>query len=264
MTGRIAIVKVRKEPHYRRQAIESGLLRCGYALHSRWPHLVGKGDLLVIWNRKRGADETEAEDWERRGGSVIVMENGYLQKVDKTMYAISVGQHNGAGWFPVGNEDRFSKLGFEVKPWRTGGDYVLVCAQRGIGSKLMASPPGWAEKTAKDLRGLKLLQLPVKIRQHPGNFAPKVPLLDDLKAAESCVIWSSGAGVRALVEGVPVVSRAPHWICSEAAVRQWIHAGDYVAKDNREHALHCMSHGQWAVDEITKGEPFARILEGLK
>lgn len=262
--SRIAIVKIRKEPHYRRQAIESGLLRCGYELHTRWPHLISKRDLLVLWNRKRGAEEAEAEDWERRGGSVIVMENGYLQKVDKTMYAISVGQHNGAGWFPVGDEDRFSKLGFEVKPWRTGGEYVLVCAQRGIGSKLMASPPGWERKIAAEIQKLTLCRYPVRIRPHPGNFAPKVPLTDDLKRAESCVVWSSGAGVRALVEGVPVVFRAPHWICDEAAVRHWIHTDDYVARDNREWALHRMSHGQWNVAEITTGEPFARILEGLK
>jgi hypothetical protein len=263
--SRIAVVKVRKEPCYRRQAIESGLLRCGFALvaSTKTPQL-RKDDWLILWNRKAGVEEAEAEDWERRGGSVIVMENGYLQKVDKAMYAISVGQHNGAGWFPVGTEDRFTKLGFEIKPWREGGEHVLVCAQRGIGSKLMASPPGWAEKMAKELRGLKLLQDPVKIRAHPGNFVAKVPLTADLAKASACAIWSSGSGVRALVEGVPVVSKAPHWICEEAAVSHWIHTDNYVARDNRESALHRMSHGQWHVDEITTGEPFARILEGLK
>lgn len=274
MTGRIAIVKVRKEPHYRRQAIESGLLRCGYALHTKWPHLISKKDLLVLWNRKAGAEETEAEDWEHRGGSVIVMENGYLQKVDKTMYAISVGQHNGAGWFPIGNEDRFSALGFEVKPWHTGGEYVLVCAQRGIGSKLMASPPGWAEKAAKKIQNTH----PVKVRSHPGNFVAKVPLADDLKEARSCAIWSSGAGVRALVEGVPALFDAPHWVCEYGASYLFGANGivgvPKATKPNLEAplthdarrlvALHHMSHGQWTVNEIASGEPFARILEGLK
>lgn len=260
MTGRIAVIKVRKEPHYRRQAIESGLLRCGYALHARWTHLISKQDLLVLWNRKAGAEEAEAEDWERRGGTVIVMENGYLQKVDKTMYAISVGQHNGAGWFPVGGEDRFSALGFEVKPVRLElGGHVLVCAQRGIGSKLMASPPGWERKAADKLH--KRFLVPVRVRPHPGNFAPKVPLVKDLEGAGLCVIWSSGAGVRALVEGVPVEYQAPHWVCEQACVR---HRGTLSFGQARKEALHRMSHGQWAVNEITSGEPFARILEGLK
>lgn len=260
--SRIAKILVRKEPYYRRQAIEVGLQRLGYKLVDVpvWPNK--KEDLLVLWNRKRGAEETLAEDWERRGGTVIVVENGYLQKVDKTMYAVSAHQHNGAGYFPVGTEDRFSALGFEVKPWRTGGDYVLVCAQRGIGSKLMASPPGWERRIAANLQ--QITTLPIRIRQHPGNFAPKVPLLDDLKAAESCVIWSSGAGVRALVEGVPVAYYAPQWVCEAAAGRKWSKAGEDPQEHNREAALHRMSHGQWAVAEITTGEPFARILEGLK
>lgn len=261
--SRIAIVKIRKEPHYRRQAIESGLLRCGYALHDKWPHnwRIDKDDLLVLWNRKKGAEEAEAEDWERRGGSVIVMENGYLQKVDKTMYAISVGQHNGAGWFPVGNEDRFSALGFEMKPVRLEvGGHVLVCAQRGIGSKLMASPPGWDKKSADQLR--KRFLVPVRVRVHPGNFAPKVPLVKDLEDVGLCVIWSSGAGVRALVEGVPVEFQAPHWICEQ--MNSWLRGGPFNFDQARKQALHRMSHGQWNVAEITTGEPFARILEGLK
>lgn len=260
MTNHIAKILVRKEPYYRRQAIEAGLQRLGHKLVGvpAWPNK--KEDLLVLWNRKRGDEETLAENWERRGGSVIVMENGYLQKVDKSMYAISVGQHNGAGWFPVGDEDRFSALGFEVKPWRSGGEYVLVCAQRGIGSKLMASPPGWDRRAAEKLSK----KGPVKVRPHPGQFVPKTPLEKDLAGASECHIWSSGAGVRALVEGVPVQHYAPHWVC-EAASLSAAFAPASVDRDHRRAtALHRMSHGQWTVPEITSGEPFARILEGLK
>jgi hypothetical protein len=251
---RFAHIKVRKEPVYRREAIEKGLKKLGYTI---WPtlHPDSREDLLVLWNRKRGADEAAADRWEAAGGTVLVLENGYLQKVDKTMYAISVHGHNGSGWFPVGDEDRFSRLGFEVKPWRpTMGGHWLVCGQRGIGSSLMASPPQWAEKTAAKL---KKWGLPVRLRLHPGNFAPKVPLLDDLKGAHTCAIWSSGSGVRAIVEGIPVQHSAPHWICAGAGTSG-------APEDHRQQALHRMSHGQWSVDEIASGEPFARILNQLE
>lgn len=242
----IAVIKVRKEPHYRRAAIESGLKRLGYTISDARARCLfgGPDDLLVLWNKKAGAEEQEADAWEKAGGTVIVMENGYLQKTDKTTYAISTHGHNGSGWFPVGDEDRFSKLGFEIKPWRMGGAYTLVCAQRGIGSRLMASPPQWAEKFAKKLQQAGRH---VRIRQHPGNFAPKVPLLDDLAAAVSVAIWSSGAGVRALVEGLPVHHDAPHWICEGWSL------GD------RFPALNRMAHGQWHHEEIATGEPFARM-----
>lgn len=242
----IAVIKVRKEPHYRRAAIESGLKRLGYAIADESARRLpgGPDDLLCLWNRKAGAEEQAAEAWERAGGVVLVFENGYLQKTDKTTYAISTHGHNGSGWFPVGDEDRFSKLGFEIKPWRTRNGYTLVCAQRGIGSRLMASPPQWAEKFA---RKLQQAGRQVKIRSHPGNFAPKVLLLDDLAGAAVAAVWSSGAGVRALVEGVPVLHYAPHWICENWKLL------------DREPALNRMAWGQWHHEEIATGEPFARM-----
>ena len=253
MTQPIAVIQLRKEPHYRRNAFEQGLKRLGYGIVVDTKNVLqmrpaGPDDLLVMWNKKAGLEERQADEWERHGGTVIVTENAYLQKVDKSSYAISTHGHNGSGWYPVGDEDRFSKLGFELKPDRPQVDMKrdlwLVVGQRGIGSKLMASPPQWGEKTFKKLKDLKLN---VHLRPHPGNFAPKVPLLDDLKRTGICCVWSSSAGVMALVEGVVVQHSAPHWICSGAG------------GPHRGAVLNRMAHGQWSVAEIESGEPFARM-----
>ncbi len=250
---KLAEIRVRPEPHYRRQAVESGLKALGYSL-GRTGAPCGPQDLLVLWGRKQGPDDRDATLWEQRGGKVIVMENGYLQRVDKTMYAVSLGQHHTGG--PVGAEDRFSRLGFEPQPWQnveTG--HMLVCGQRGIGSPVMASPPRWAEKMAATLGK----RWPVKLRPHPGNHAPKVPIERDLAGARACAVWSSNAGVLALVAGYPVVYHAPHWICAEGGCRgvNAVGFGDV----SRAAALQRMAWGQWTVDEISKGEPFARLLE---
>ena len=245
------VLTIRREPYYRRAAFEQGLKRHGYAILGHTPGLrpKSKRDLLVLWNRKRGADDQAATQWEQHGGTVIITENAYLQKVDKTMYAISVHGHNGSGWFPVGNEDRFSKLGFNLKPMQCNLEgHWLVCAQRSIGSPLMASPPQWAEKTVEKLR--RSTGLKIRLRPHPGNFKPKVDLLDDLRGAHACLVWASGAGVRALVEGIPTEYSAPHWICQ--------------GPGTREEKLHRMAHGQWHHEEIATGEPFARILDSLE
>lgn len=244
----LAIITLRKEPMYRSAAFAKGLARLGYhvTLQAGPGGLrpTSRADLLVLWNKKRGVDENRANEWERAGGTVIVAENAYLQKVDKSMYAISTHGHNGSGWFPVGDEDRFTPLGFDLKPMRYSRDgYVLVCGQRSIGSTLMASPPRWGELVAK--------KTPLsRFRAHPGNFAPRTPLTGDLKGAKICLVWSSAAGVQALVEGVPVLEFAPHWIC-----KGWM-------TDRGEHrsaALNRMAHGQWTVAEIESGEPFARM-----
>lgn len=256
-----ALCLIRKEPYYRRQSFEDGLRRVGFKLVDKLVP-AGPEDWLVIWNRKAGRDEAQADDWERRGGTVIVAENGYLQKVDKTTYAISVHGHNGSGWFPIGDEDRFSKLGFALKPWRAGGTEIVIRGQRGIGSALMASPPLWAEKAAAKVK--RLTSSPVRIIPHPGNHAPKAPPKQDLRHASAMVIWCSSMGVLALVEGIPVFYAAPRWVCSESGSPLSKFPESNRNDSCRKAALHRMSHGQWHFNEIATGEPFARIIAHRK
>lgn len=254
-----AVILLRKEPPYRRAAVECGLLRLGYSLADRLAGArpTGPDDLLVLWNLKAGLDEDQAMLWEQRGGTVVVMENGYAARTEKTHYAISTHGHNGSGWFPmVGGDDRFAKLGLPIKDEvrRPGGE-VLVCGQRGVGSRLMRSPPEWAQATARRFGG--------RVRPHPGNFAPKVPLSADMALARAVVIWSSACGVWAMLEGLPVIYAAPHWICEDAATpMQWVADAKAVEPPyfaTREDALQRMAHGQWHHEEIATGEPFARM-----
>jgi hypothetical protein len=248
-----AVVQIRPQPSYRRAAFEDGLRRIGYSdirdyiCGRAWPS--GPDDLLVLWNLHRGPDETYARRWETKGGTVLVCENGYLQQVDKTHYAISVHGHNGSGWFPAGDgEARFAKLGFAIKPMHDYSDRLslktVVRGQRGIGSELMFSPPRWHHQIAAKLRAKGVKN--VVVMEHPGDKRKLEADAEALKGAGRLVIWSSAMGVRALCEGVPVDYHAPRWICGG-----W--------KAGREKALHEMACGQWHHDEIATGEPFARM-----
>ena len=234
-----AEIRIRREPYYRLDAITQGMNRLGFEIvpHAR----PAPGNVLVLWNRKAGRDDTDATAMEAAGGKVLVIENGYLQKVDKTMYAVSLSEHHTGG--PVGDTDRFGPLGFELRHQEAAPfGFVLVCGQRGIGSPTMASPPQWAEKHAESLRRRGLT---ARVRPHPGNRAPSVPLKADLMGAGACHVWSSNAGVLARVLGYPVTSWAPHWIC----------------EGPREAAMQRMAWSQWSVPELATGEPFARLLQ---
>ncbi len=258
-----AVLKIRREPVYRREAFEKGLRRVGFALMEKATP-TDASDWLVLWNRKAGADEAEADLWEQRGGTVIVCENGYLQKTDKTHYAIGVHGHNGAGWFPVGDDDRFAKLGFALKTRPVQGGNIVVRGQRGIGSTRTASPPNWARKTADLIRRTGVM-LPVTVYDHPGDKGKLEKDAAALKNAHAVVIWSSAIGVRALVDDAPVVRMSPYWVCGAVAPqRKQIVApftADYLTPEQRLAALQRMAHGQWHFDEIASGEPFARIIE---
>lgn len=259
----IAVLTIRDQPHYRRGAFEIGLKKAGYKIVSS-AHPEGPEDYLILWNHRPGTQQ-QAEIWEARGGTVLVCENGYAGKDEqfRQYYAIGVHGHNGSGWFPVGDEDRLTPLGLELKPWRTEGSHVLICGQRGIGSTEMASPPNWHTFAAQSLA--KQTDRKIKIRTHPGNGPPLVPLDDDLKGSWACCIWSSSAGIRALTSGIPVFYSAPHWICSTAAnVGLASIEHPLYDDDARLSALKHMAWGQRSVAELETGEVFARIRDACR
>lgn len=249
-----ALVMIRQLPGYRYDAFCAGLKRLGYDLvdvrqyGKAWPS--SRDDLLVTWNLHRGYDENYARQWEQRGGTVVVSENGYLQREDKTRYALSTHGHNGSGWFPQGADLRFPALGFELKPEVSRPGYALVRDQRSIGSALMASPRGWGPRMVAKLR---IPGVPVKLMAHPGDKGKLEADMANLRGASQVHIWSSAIGVRAMVEGIPVKHHAPHWICDPKAV------DPSMSYTLRELLLERMAHGQWHHEEIATGEPFARM-----
>lgn len=261
-----AILTLRSEPFYRRDAFANGLKRLGYTVEladertstrdKTLPHPESRDDLWITWNLKAGPQETAAREWQRRGGTTLVVENSYLARVEKTAYAISVGAHCGAGWFPHDpTEDRFSALGFPLESRGRADGHILVCGQRGVGSTEMASPPNWGVNMARELKA-RYPDREVRLRPHPGVTRPRVALEADLDGAALCVVWSSACGVRALTMEIPVVYRAPFWICADAASKQ---VSMPPPVRYTEHALDKMAHGQWSVAEIQTGEPFARM-----
>jgi hypothetical protein len=257
----IAVSMIRADPHYRSDAFINGLKRAGYKVEAAGAPK-DKRDFLVIWNRY-GTFEMMADQWESRGGTVLVAENGYIGK-DKNgqqLYALAQHGHNGSGKWPISEKDRFTPLGILVEPMNTSrGGYLLVCGQRGIGSKEMASPPDWHYKIQQKLsrQGFE-----VKVRLHPGNKQASTKLEDDLAGASACVIWSSGSGVKALTLGIPVIYCAPYWICEKAATRLGATEtrSDAVLEYDRYNALRRMADAQWTIEELESGEPFRKFLE---
>lgn len=259
-----AVVLIRDEPHYRREAFISGMRNIGMTvLYADIADPV-PGDVLVIWNRY-GQYHQAANRWEKARAKVIIAENGYYGKDAGGLqrYALALHGHNGSGTWHIGGPERLDELGIKIQPWRTGGKHILVCGQRGIGSPTMASPPNWHVNVAQKLA--KLSKRPIKIRAHPGTHAPRTHLSDDLSDAWACVIWSSACGVAALIAGIPVIYQAPYWICSGAADRKLecidkIDDGAWMLK-TREQALQRMAWAQWTLDEITSGEPFRLLMD---
>lgn len=263
-----AFCLIRQQPWYRRESFVAGLRAAGHSVLTQQPVKPDKNTLLVIWNRYAEMHEL-ALRVERAGGRVLVAENGYVGHGGGTpkfqvhpagpqpghYYALAEGYHNGGGTWRDGDDDRWGRLDVQLAPWREGGDYLLVCPNRSFGVPGRAMPTDWAEKTAASLK--KSAKLPVRVRVHPGNDAPKRALAEDLAGAAAVFIWSSSCGVHALAAGIPVFCAAPYWILKGAAFSGFATKWDYP--DRLPH-FRRMAWAQWTCEEIASGKPFRHLL----
>lgn len=253
-----AVCTIRPLPHYRREAFLAGLKAAGYAIISSGSEPKLKPtDLYVTWNRY-GANADGAWAWERRGGLVLVVENGYVgaDAEGRQYYAIAADAHNGAGCWPEPTHDRLAALNIDFKPWRTRGDHILICGARGIGPPGQAQPPGWELQTYDRLK--KLTKRPIRVRRHPGANAPSTPLADDLRGCWAVVTWGSNCATEALIAGIPVFYCGPFIATAGAAIRG-IESIENPLSVDRLATFQRLAWMQWSVAEIESGEPFARL-----
>jgi hypothetical protein len=263
-----AYVAIRKEPVYRAEAFAVGLRAVGYDVRTGDPQELTPDTVYVTWNRYGQWHETACRV-ERAGGTVLVAENGYVtpgggsphDSSQREWYALAIGGHNGSGRWHIGGPERWAALGVDLKPWRTDGEHVLVAPNRGFGRPDMVMPCDWPQRAADRLR--MVTRRPLRVRPHPGNSAPRVPLAEDLRDCWVVVIWSSSVGVQALIAGVPVVCEAPRWICVESSEPDFcLTETPLRVIDDRERlpAMQRMAWAQWSVEEIASGEPFRYLL----
>lgn len=260
---RRAVIMIRAQPHYRRDAFESGLLKSGFqvlpSIENPQP-----GDVLLTWNRY-GASAFAASVYEKAGAQTLVVENGYFGRDSqgRALYSIHNKMLHGYGSWYVGQEDRFEKFDIKLENWRRGGDHALVFQQRGIGTPPVSSPPEHANVLASKIK--TCANITARIRKHPGDNAPPISLESDLSGALFAATHTSSAGLKAMAMGVPVVTTAEKWLGIPAAmdVSKFDDAawrgieGKLIRSDSaRLDVFKRIAWAQWTVDEISNGIPF--------
>lgn len=255
---------IRHEPHYRRDAFESGLKRCGFTIQGHPRGAIGPGDVLVIWNRYGHYHEL-ARRFEAGGGRVIVAENGPLGREwrGEHWYSIVEGNPAGGGRWPDLGASRWDSLNVDICEWRKGGREVIILAQRGIGPPGIAQPNGWAHAAAARFN-LSALG-PVRIREHPGE-GECVALDVDLRDALCVVTWASGAALKALLMGIPVIYGYEKWLGRAAASPVRVFSAADAARmpqslhRERLPVFRDLASTMWLIPEIASGKPFSALL----
>jgi hypothetical protein len=238
------------------------------AMRSLWVGLTRHGiqvtggleqaDFTVWWNR---LDPPVVRDRPR-----LFLEAGYINGSDSNYVTnrlrfISAGwngMHNEADSMPDAPQDRWNRLGIELKPWRVNMpvERALLLGQvRGD-----RSAPGADTWDDICVRASKLWQ--IKVRNHPlmskGNQEP--PIEKQLAEFDVAVTWASTAAVECVIEGVPTIT------LHMGAIARPVTAHDLtgnIAIPNREQWAYNLAYKQWTHLELEDGSAWEWLQQGL-
>jgi hypothetical protein len=236
----IAWLNLRHGVSERAAAFTAGLSRLGYDVHAGVPSIFSPKDIFVTWGRI-GEGDFCARRFERAGQPVICVENAIWGNdfLGKSWLSMAKDFHNKACHFPIGGPERWDSLNVDLAPFRLSGETVIL-PQRGIGPAGIAMPRGWAEAASSRYKG--------RIRPHPGR-REVIPLEQDLRKCGRVITWGSGAAVKALMMGIPVISEMPGWIGYQDNTVQ-----------GRLAMFRNLAWSHFTLEEISTGEPLARML----
>lgn len=252
--GPLAEIRLIEGVHYRREAFAEGFSRLGFSVTFNSRHVPRRDDVLVLWNRYK-RDEMRAREYESSGAQVLITENAWLgpEEKDRHWFALSVGHHNGAGMWRVGDDQRWADMEIPLSPWREKGKHILVLPQRGMGEIGVAQPLGWLSRTLEKLA--LATERPILVRYHPG-IRPHAQI--DFSGTWCVVTWASGAALKAIIAGIPCFYELPHWVGAMAAVRGLDIERPFVG--DRLPMLRQLAWAMWRADEIATGDPLAWLL----
>lgn len=245
------------------QRAHADALRAG--LDALGVHDLG-ADVVVCWGWRAGLRHR------RQGKDVLVLERGYLG--DRFSYtSIAWNGLNGNAAFPEYSDDggeRFRACGFELRPLRSDGDYVLIIGQ--VATDMAVRDVNIREwEKAAATRARQAMGLPVVYRPHPqdvkrrrerrvhGTETNRGSLAEALAGAALVVTYSSNTAVDALVAGVPAVAESEGSMAYGVAATE---IGGRVDWDARERWAHALAWKQWTVEEIASGYALEGILNG--
>lgn len=234
---------------HKSELFTAGLRARGYDTTEQEIHEPAREDVLIVWNRKP-SNLDKVKRFEKAGCKVFVAENGYIGSDDagNRLIALSLFHHLGKGAWFIGKGERWRDHNFEIMPWRSGGDEIVILAQRGIGE---ATDLLWAELLCQKLS--KQTKRPVRVREHPGKNPP--PIEPDLDRAHAVVTYASAAAIKAIAYGVPAFYLMPNWVGAAAAVFGTDIENPF--KGDRTPMLHNIGWSQWTQQEVASGYAFA-------
>ena len=232
----------------------------------------------------------------RMAGNQKVWE--HFQAINKPVIALEVGGINRGVTWKVGlnginrdayfgdsgnNNARSNALGLLLKPWRTAGEYILICGQhdKSLQWQGMPSMSNWLMQTISEVR--KHTDRPIIFRPHPRRPLPHIEkefknvyrqdpqhvkdTYDDFDMGFdnvwATISYSSNPGIHSIIEGVPAFVSTHSLAYPVGNDIDFLHDIEQPVMLDRTQWLNDYAHTEWTLDEIAQGLPLKNLTSEL-
>lgn len=244
-------------------------------------------DVAVIWSvlfhGRMSGNKTVWERFRKENKPVIVLEVGGIKR--GTTWKVGLNGINRDAYFGQNSMDniRSNKLKIKLKPWRTTGEFILVCGQHDRSLQWQNQPlmKDWFLQVYNDIR--KHTDRPIIFRPHPRCRLPNIEqglkhvyrkepkhvkgTYDDFDLdfdnIWATVNWSSNPGIHSILNGVPAFVSTSSLAYDTANDIDFLHDIESPLMPDRQQWVNDYAWTEYTVDEISKGMPLNRLTEKL-
>jgi hypothetical protein len=214
----------------------------------------------------------------------IVLEVGGIKR--GTTWKVGLNGINRDAYFGdyMGHDSsRSDLLKLKVKPWRTDGEYILICGQhdKSLQWKNMPRMSNWFLNTYDEIR--KHTDRPIIFRPHPRCRLPHIErglkhvyrqepqhvtnTYDDFDMGFNdvhCTIsYSSNPGIHSVMAGVPSFVSTHSLAYDVGNDIDFLHNIEQPVMPDRTEWLNNYAYTEYTVDEIAQGIPLKRLTDKL-
>ena len=244
----------------------------------------------VLWNGRMAPNKSIWQEFHRQGKPVVVLEVGGLKRNET--WKVGIDGINARADFGNNTDldnDRPSKLGLELKPWKTTGEIITICGQHEKSEQWTNLPhiDHYYENRIVEIR--RHTDAPIVLRDHPryqvnvhykkeielekeyANVSRTVPkhivgtydnfdFQELLPHSKLIVSESSNPAMEAVINGVPA------WTGPDSLTYPVSTHPQNLGKlplPNREEWFVKLCHTEWTIEEISKGIPWTRLTNSL-
>ena len=245
-------------------------------------------DIAVIWSVLWSGRMSKNKDvWEQNrllNKPVIVLEVGGINR--GVTWKVGLNGINRDGYFGDGDNDnsRSNDLGLLLKPWRTHGEYILICGQHDKSLQWQNMPPmsNWFLETYDEIR--KHTERPILFRPHPRCQLPHIERglknvhrqqprkisgsYDDydmdFNDIWATISYSSNPGIHSILNGVPAFVGTSSLAYDVGNDIDFMHDIENPMMPDRTQWLNDYAHTEYTIEEIAQGMPLNFLTNMIK